>query len=150
MKSSKKFAKEEFELLKEAGYSGKAIELYENKVNVGLIENSDIAFAYTGPCGDTIKLYLKIDGNGVVEDAKFQHWGCLGSASSVSVITELIKGKTLEEAKNITEQDILRELGGLPESKLECPKLAVTTLHKTISKYNEKHIMTAPFDNQNS
>ncbi|NIQ06341.1 MAG: iron-sulfur cluster assembly scaffold protein, partial [Candidatus Korarchaeota archaeon] len=57
MKSSKKFAKEEFELLKEAGYSGKAIELYENKVNVGLIENSDIAFAYTGPCGDTIKLY---------------------------------------------------------------------------------------------
>lgn len=138
MKASKKLAKEEFELLREAGYSDKAIALYENKVNVGVIENSDVALAYSGPCGDTIKLYLKMGHNGVVEDAKFQHWGCPGSASSVSMITGLIKGKTLEEVKKITEQDILRELGGLPESKLDCPKLAVTTLQKAIVKYNER------------
>jgi NifU-like protein involved in Fe-S cluster formation len=133
-----KLAKEDFELLKEAGYSDRAIELYESKVNVGSIENPDIVFVYTGPCGDTLKLYLKMNNNGVVEDSKFQHWGCPGSASSVAMITELIKGKTLEEAKKITAQDILRELGGLPESKLDCPKLAVRTLHKAIAKYNEK------------
>lgn len=134
-----KLAKEDFELLKEAGYSDRAIELYESKVNVGSIENPDVTFVYTEPCGDTLKLYLKMNNNGAVEDAKFKHWGCLGSASSAAMITELIKGKTLEEAKKITEQDILRELGGLPKSKLDCPKLAVRTLRKAIANYNEKN-----------
>jgi NifU-like protein involved in Fe-S cluster formation len=138
MDASRKLTKDDFKLLRETGYSAKAIELYENKINVGTIKNSDIAFAYTGPCGDTIKLYLKMNGNGIVEDAKFQNWGCLGSASSTAIVTVLVKGKTLEEAKKITEQDILRELGGLPESKLDCPKLAITTLHKAIAEYNKK------------
>ncbi|RLI45626.1 iron-sulfur cluster assembly scaffold protein, partial [Candidatus Bathyarchaeota archaeon] len=84
--------KEDFELLREAGYSDKAIELYENGVNLGFIKNPDVAFTYTGPCGDTIKLYLKMNHNGIIEDAKFQHWGCPGSAASASMITELIKG----------------------------------------------------------
>jgi NifU-like protein involved in Fe-S cluster formation len=134
VKASKK-AKEEFELLREAGYSDRAITLYKDKVNVGPIENPDIALAYTGPCGDTLELYLKIDNNGIIENAKFQHWGCPGAASSASMMTELIKGKTLDEANKITERDILRELEGLPESKLDCPKLATTTLHKAIAKY---------------
>jgi len=131
----KNLTKEEIELLKEAGYSQKAIKLYGNRVNVGAIKNSNVALDYTGPCGDTMKIYLKVDKNGIIEDAKFQYLGCPGLASSGSALTKLVKGKTLEEAKKITEHDILRELGGLPESKLHCPKLAVTTLQKTIAKY---------------
>ena len=72
---SRKLTREKLELLKGAGYSGRAIELYVNKVNVGLIENPDVALAYTGPCGDTIKLYLKMNKNKVIEDAKFQYFG---------------------------------------------------------------------------
>ena len=134
----KKLTKEEFELLKEAGYSEKVIKLYRNKVNVGLIKKPDVNLAYMGPCGDTMKLYLKISDDGVVEDAKFQYLGCPGAASSGSAITRIVKGKTLEDAKRITEQDILQELGGLPESKIHCPKLAVTTLQKAITKYEER------------
>ena len=134
---SKKLTKEELELLREAGYSEKVIKLYGDKVNVGVIENPDANFAYTGPCGDTMKLYLKINDDGFVEDAKFQYLGCPGAASSGSAITRIVKGKTLEEAKRITEHDILQELGGLPESKLHCPKLAVTTLQKAIAKYED-------------
>ncbi|MDH5389647.1 MAG: iron-sulfur cluster assembly scaffold protein [Candidatus Bathyarchaeota archaeon] len=133
-----KLTKEEFELLKDAGYSEKVIELYRNKVNVGVIEKPDVNLAYTGPCGDTMKIYLKISDEDVVEDAKFQYLGCPGAASSGSAITRIVKGKTLEEAKRITEQDILKDLGGLPESKLHCPKLAVTTLEKAITMYEER------------
>ena len=130
-----KLTKEEFELLRDVDYSVKAIDLYMNKVNVGVIENSDVNLDYTGPCGDTIKLHLKISNNTVIEDAKFQYLGCPAAASSGSALTKIAKGKTLEEAKNITEQDILHELRGLPEAKLHCAKLAVTTLQKTITKY---------------
>jgi nitrogen fixation NifU-like protein len=133
-----KLTEEEFELLKEAGYSEKVIRLYRNKFNVGVIKNPDVNLAYTGPCGDTMKLYLKINDDSFVEDAKFQYLGCPGAASSGSAITRIVKGKSLEEAKMITEHDILQELGGLPESKLHCPKLAVTTLQKAIAKYEER------------
>lgn len=134
---SKKLTKEEFKLLKDTGYSEKVIELYRNKVNVGVIKNPDVNLAYTGPCGDTLKLYLKIS-KGIIEDAKFQCMGCIGATSSGSAITKIVKGKTLEDARMITEQDILQELGGLPESKLDCTKLAVATLQNAIAKYGER------------
>lgn len=133
----KKLTKEDFKLLQDAGYSEKVIELYRNKVNVGVIKNPDVNLAYTGPCGDTLKLYLKIN-NGVIEDAKFQCMGCIGATSSGSAITKIVKGKTLEDARKITEQDILQELGGLPASKLDCTKLAVATLQNAIAKYGER------------
>jgi len=133
-----KLTKEEFELLEEAGYSKKAIDLYGNKVNVGVIKSPDVVFAYTGPCGDVIKLYLKMDEKkSVIEDAKFQYLGCPGSASSASAITKIVKDKTIEEAKKITEDDVLRELDGLPKLKLDCPKLAVTTLRRAIANYGK-------------
>ncbi len=122
------------ELLRKSGYSEKAIGYFMNKVNVGLIEDADQIYDYTGPCGDTLQLYLKIN-NGVIGDAKFQYLGCPGAAASASAITKIAKGKTLEEAKKITEKDILKELEGLPESKLHCTKLAVTTLQRAIAEY---------------
>lgn len=123
--------------MKDAGYSENVIELYRDKVNVGVIDNPDFNLAHTGPCGDTMKIYLRISDD-VVEDAKFQYLGCPGAASSGSAITRIVKHKTLEEAKKINEQDILQNLGGLPESKLHCPTLAVTTLQKAIAKYKER------------
>ena len=133
-----KLTKDEFELLKNAGYSAKAIELYVKRVNVGVIENPDVILTYTGPCGDTMKLYLKINNHTVIEDAKLQYLGCPAAASSGSAITKIAEGKTLEEAKKITEHDILHELGGLPKAKLHCPKLAVTTLQKAIATYENR------------
>ena len=135
---SRKLTMENLELLKAAGYSGRVIELYGNKVNVGLIENPDVALAYTGPCGDTIKLYLKINKDEVIEDAKFQYLGCPASAACGSILTQIIKRKRLQEAKEITEDDVLEELDGLPDNECHCAELAVTTLYKAISKYEEK------------
>lgn len=124
-------------LLEEAGYPKKAIELYGGRINVGVIENPDAALAYTGPCGDAIKLFLKIGKDDVIDEAKFQYLGCPASAACGSILTQIIKGKTLLEAKEITEDDLLRELGSLPDEECHCAKLAVMTLHKTISKYEE-------------
>lgn len=126
---------EQLRLLAESGYTKKAIELYVNNVNVGALENPDIVTTYLGPCGDVIKLYLKISETGIIEDAKFCYLGCPGSASSASAMTELIKGKAVDEAKEITEDDVLNELGGLPKTKLDCPKLVITTLRKAIAEY---------------
>lgn len=127
--------KEEFNLLEEAGYSREIIDLYSDKVNVGIIENPDVALAYTGPCGDTVKLYLKIGRDNVIEDARFLYLGCPASAACGSALTQMLKGKRLEEAKEITERDVLMELGGLPDTECHCAELAVTALHKTITRY---------------
>lgn len=132
---SEKLTKEKIGLLKEAGYSRNAIELYGNRVNVGIIENADVALAYTGPCGDTTKLYLKIDDQNKIEDVKFQYLGCPASAVCGSILTQIAKGKTLQAAKEITEEEILKELGGLPGDECHCAELVVTALRKTIKKY---------------
>ena len=108
-------------LLEESGYSDKAIKYYLNKVNVGSIGHSSVQEAYTGPCGDTLKVYLKIEYN-VIKDAKFQAVGCAGAFSSGSALMEMIKGKALEEAEKIAEEDIISFLGGMPKQKFQCAR----------------------------
>ena len=130
-----KLTKEKIGLLKEAGYSRNAIELYNNRINVGIIKNADVALAYTGPCGDTTKLHLKINDQNKIEDAKFQYLGCPASAVCGSILTQVAKGKTLQAAKEITEEEILKDLGGLPDDECHCAELVVTALRKTIKKY---------------
>ena len=125
-------------LLVEAGYSRKAIEIYGGKVNVRVMENPNVDLAYTGPCGDTIKLYLKISEDDVIEDATFQYLGCPASAICGSTLTQIIRGKMLQGTKTVTEGDVLKDLGGLPGEECHCAELAVTALRKTISKYEEK------------
>jgi nitrogen fixation NifU-like protein len=134
----RKLVKEELRLLEESGYSKKAVQLYMDRVNVGTMENPDVVQTYLGPCGDSVRLYLKINGKGIIEDAKFYYLGCPGSAASASVMTELVKGKTVEQAKKISEEDLLKELEGLPKQKLDCPKLAIKTLQKAIAEYEKK------------
>lgn len=121
----------------ESGYSKKAIELYVNNINVGKLANPTIATTFLGPCGDLIKLYLKINEKNIIEDAKFYYLGCPGSASSASAMTLLLKGKTVDKAKKITGDDILKEIGGLPKAKLDCATLSIKTLRKAIAEYEK-------------
>jgi len=128
----------EIRLLKESGYSEKAIKLYADKVNIGVIRKPDIVKTHIGPCGDVIKLYLRIGKNNIIEDAKFHYLGCPGSAAAASALTELVKDKSVNKAKKLTANDILKQLGGLPKPKLDCPKLAITALQKAIAEYEKR------------
>lgn len=125
-------------MMVESGYSNKAIELYVNNVNVGKLSNPTVTTTFLGSCGDLIKLYLKINEKNIIEDAKFYYLGCPGSASSASAMTTLLKGKTVDQAKKITGNDILAELGGLPKSKLDCTALSIKTLRKAIAEYEKR------------
>jgi nitrogen fixation NifU-like protein len=136
-KTSRKLSEEELKLMRESGYSSKAIELYVNNVNVGKLENPTVVTTFLGSCGDLIKLYLKINEKNKIEDARFYYLGCPGSASSASAMTTLLKGKTVDQAKKITGNDILAELGGLPKSKLDCTALSIKTLRKAIAEYEK-------------
>jgi len=124
------------ELLRKAGYPEKAIDYYLRKVNVGAIEGADATDTFTGLCGDSMRLYLKVEGD-IIKDAKFQAIGCAGAFASGSTVTEMVKGKTLEEAKKITEHDVLKDLDGLPGPKLHCARLAIDALRKSIESYRK-------------
>jgi nitrogen fixation NifU-like protein len=125
------------DLLKKSGYSDKAIEYYINKVNVGEMKDHNTHFTYTGPCGDTMGVFLKIESE-VIKEAKFQAIGCAGSFASGSALTEMIKGKTMEQAEEIDENDIINFLGGMPEPKIHCARLAKTTLGLAIEEYRQR------------
>jgi nitrogen fixation NifU-like protein len=125
------------ELLRKAGYPEKAIDYYIRKLNVGVIEGAEAVDSFTGLCGDSMKVYLKVE-ESIIEDAKFQAIGCAGAFSSGSALTEMIKGKTLKEAEKITEHDLIKHLEGLPGPKLHCARLAVDALRKSIESYMKR------------
>lgn len=125
------------ELLKKSGYSNKAIEYYNKKVNVGEMKNPSVALSYTGSCGDTMKIYLKIDAE-IITDATFQAIGCAGAFTAGSALMEMIKGKNFKEAGKIGEEDIIKHLGGVPATKVDCICLARKALEKTLKLFKEK------------
>ena len=130
------FSNEELGLMNKAGYSKKAIKLYLNQFNVGKILHPDAVSTCLGPCGDLIRLYLKIEDTKITE-AKFFYLGCPGLATSMSALTKISVGKTLDQANELTEKDILKELGDLPQSKHDCLKLSIKSLKKSIQEYEE-------------
>jgi nitrogen fixation NifU-like protein len=109
-----------------------------NKVNVDICDDADISFGYTGPCGDTLELFLKVDGH-LIHDAKFQAIGCEGAFICGSAITEMITGHTVEQAANIEKEQVIEYLEGLPEDKHDCACLAIKTLLKTLNEFREYH-----------
>lgn len=124
------------ELLRKTGYSEKAIDHYIKKRNVGVIDGAEAAESHTGLCGDSMRVYLKIEKD-LITDAKFQAVGCAGAFASGSALTEMVKGKTLRDAERITELELVKDLGKLPGPKLHCVRLAVDALRKSIASYKE-------------
>ncbi|RUO18287.1 Fe-S cluster assembly scaffold IscU [Aliidiomarina haloalkalitolerans] len=123
-------------------YSEKVIDHYENPRNVGAFDKNDpsIATGMVGApaCGDVMKLQLKIGENGIIEDAKFKTYGCGSAIASSSLITEWVKGKTLDEAASIKNTDIAQELA-LPPVKIHCSILAEDAIKAAIEDYKKKH-----------
>ena len=126
------------EMLSGSGYSDKAIEYYLNRPKMGSLPDANQVSELTGPCGDTMKIYLKLD-NGRIEDAKIQVLGCPGAVASAMVAMELATGKTIEEAQNIRDRDIFRILEALPDQKQHCIRLAVKTLQKALDEYGSNN-----------
>jgi nitrogen fixation NifU-like protein len=115
-------------------YSEKTIEHFLNPRNLGEIPAPDGFGRVTGPCGDTMEIYLKVR-DGRVTNASFRTDGCGTTIASGSMVTELVKGKSIVEALKITRDDILNALGGLPEDSLHCALLAANTLKEAIKDY---------------
>ncbi len=115
-------------------YSEKAIDYFLNPRNLGEIAAPDGFGRVTGPCGDTMEIYLKVR-DGRVINASFWTDGCGPSIASGSMVTELAKEKSILEARKITQDDVLDALGGLPEESLHCALLAASTLKEAIKDY---------------
>ncbi len=119
-------------------YNENVLDHFTNPRNAGAMENAD-AVGETGSfkCGDSMKLYLKVK-EGVIEDVRFQTYGCAAAIASSSMLTEMIIGKTLDEALEVTNQDVADRLGGLPPLKLHCSNLAADALKDAINNYKKK------------
>jgi nitrogen fixation NifU-like protein len=122
-------------------YNEKVLEHFRNPRNVGSIENPDGKSTEGSPaCGDMVSVYIKVDEDTKkIKDIKFESYGCASNIATGSIITELAKGKTLEEAKNISWKQASDALGGLPKIKTHCSVLAVDGLRAAIQNYEEKH-----------
>lgn len=120
------------------GYSEKVIEHFRNPRNMGELENPDGVGRVGNPtCGDMMEIQIKVD-NGIIKDIKFKTFGCGAAIATSSMITELAKGKTIEEAMKITKQQVAEELGGLPPIKMHCSNLAADALRAAIKDYLSK------------
>jgi len=122
------------EILSSSGYSEKAVEYYIEKPYIGSLCEADQISEMTGSCGDTMKISLKMH-NGIITDARYQVLGCPGAVASAMAAVDLIKGKSLEEARQLDDSDIFRVLAEIPEQKHHCIQLAVKTLHKALDEY---------------
>jgi nitrogen fixation NifU-like protein len=119
-------------------YSDKVMDHFNNPRNVGEIENADgIGEVGNARCGDIMKVYLKVVDN-VIVDAKFKTFGCGSAIASSSMATELIKGKSVDEAWTLTNKAVAEALDGLPPIKMHCSVLAEEAIHKAINDYRSK------------
>ena len=123
----------------EGQYSEKVMEHFKNPRNVGEIPDASGVGSVGNPiCGDIMKLYIKVDENEVIADAKFKTFGCGAAISTSSMVTELVKGKTVKEALKISNRAVAEALGGLPPIKMHCSLLAEQALKSAIEDYLTK------------
>ena len=121
-------------------YSEKVMDHFMNPRNVGEIEDaSGVGEVGNAKCGDIMKIYIKVDDNDVITDVKFKTFGCGAAIATSSRATEMVMGKTVDEALQITNEMVTESLGGLPPVKLHCSVLAEEALHAAIADYRKKH-----------
>lgn len=120
-------------------YSEKVMDHFSNPRNVGEIPDADgVGTVGNAKCGDIMRMYLKVE-NGVIADVKFKTFGCGAAIATSSMATELVKGKTLKEALQLTNQAVAEALDGLPPVKMHCSLLAEEAIHAAVEDYLNKH-----------
>ena len=120
-------------------YNEKVLDHFNNPRNVGEPEEQNaVGVVQSESCGDTTYVYLDVE-DGIIKDIKFRTFGCAAAIASSSMLTEMAKGKTLEEARKISTESIVNELGGLPEQKIHCSVLAGDALKAAIDDYIANH-----------
>ncbi len=125
------------EMLAEAGYSEKAIDYVLSREQIGVLEDADHSTLVKGPCGDTMRISLKLEGD-KIKDAKMEVLGCPGAVASACAVIDLAKGKDLEEAEKIDLESLFKVVEKLPDQKVHCAKLALATLKRALREYKEK------------
>ena len=124
-------------------YSDKVMEHFLQPRNVGVIEDADgVGEVGNAKCGDIMKMYLKIEGN-VITDCKFKTFGCGAAVATSSMATELIKGKSIDDALKLTNQAVVEALDGLPDYKMHCSVLAEEAIQKALEDYKSKQENTS-------
>jgi len=119
-------------------YSEKVMDHFTNPRNCGEIENPDgVGEVGNAKCGDIMRIYLDIKGD-IIEDVKFKTFGCGAAVATSSMVTEMVKGKSLDEALVISNAAVAEALGGLPPAKMHCSNLAADALHAAIENYRDK------------
>lgn len=119
-------------------YTEKVMDHFTNPRNVGELENPDgVGEVGNAKCGDIMRIYLDIEGD-IIKDVKFKTFGCGAAVATSSMVTEMVKGKTIDEAMVISNAAVAEALGGLPENKMHCSNLAADALHEAIKNYKEK------------
>jgi len=120
-------------------YSEKVMDHFSNPRNVGEIENADgVGLVGNAKCGDIMKMYLKVE-DGVIVDVKFKTFGCGAAIATSSMATEMVKGKTLQEALQLTNKAVAEALDGLPPVKMHCSLLAEEAIHAAVEDYMKNH-----------
>jgi nitrogen fixation NifU-like protein len=121
-------------MLEESGYAAQAVDYYLNQAYMGSLPNADQVSELTGHCGDTMKIFLKIE-DGVIQDARIQVLGCPGAVASAMAAMEMVKGRTIEEARRLRDADVFQKLVDLPDQKQHCIRLSIKTLQKALDEY---------------
>ena len=121
-------------------YTDKVLKMFKNPKHVGKILKADaVGEVGNAACGDIMKIYLKLDENEKIVDAKFQTFGCAAAIVSTSVACDMLIGKTLDEALLVTNEDVLKQVGELPPQKIHCSILAQEAIADAVKNYRKKH-----------
>ena len=121
-------------------YSEKVMDHFQNPRNMGELDNaSGVGTVGNAKCGDIMRIYLDISDDGIINDVKFKTFGCGAAVATSSMATELVKGKTINEALQITNKAVMEALDGLPTAKVHCSLLAEEAIHAALWDYAEKH-----------